>query len=228
MKCYMCVCLSRFREILESKTQNCSLWLPLGYEIDGISFFFFFFNLLFLSVLGLHCRVRAFSSCGERVLLFIAVRRLLNVVASLGRCVRFRPLRWGASWVIQVRPMSSQGPYEREAGGSESGRKRDSRIRAPSDPLWKGRWPPAKESGRLLEAARKARRRILPSQPAEGGSSANTFTLGLPDFRLLTSRTVSEWICVKVGGGSLKWPKETNTEGLTCDSCSSTFRKLYT
>ena len=47
---------------------------------------FFFFNLLinlFLAALGLHCCVRAFSSCGERGLLFVAVCGLLIVVASL-------------------------------------------------------------------------------------------------------------------------------------------------
>ena len=33
--------------------------------------------------LGLHCCVRAFSSCGERGLLFVAVRGLLIAVASL-------------------------------------------------------------------------------------------------------------------------------------------------
>ena len=44
--------------------------------------FFFFFNL-FLTVLGLRCCAQAFSSCGERELLFIAVRGLLIAVASL-------------------------------------------------------------------------------------------------------------------------------------------------
>ena len=41
----------------------------------------FFFNL-FLATLGLCCCVRAFSSCGERGLLFLAVRGLLIAVAS--------------------------------------------------------------------------------------------------------------------------------------------------
>ena len=41
------------------------------------------FIYLFLAALCLHCRVRAFSSCGERGLLFIAVCRLFMVVASL-------------------------------------------------------------------------------------------------------------------------------------------------
>ena len=40
--------------------------------------YFFFFNLL-----GLRCCMRAFSSCGEWGLLFVVVRGLLIVVASL-------------------------------------------------------------------------------------------------------------------------------------------------
>ena len=61
-------------------------------EVPGIVFFFFllfiiiFLNLfiyLFMAALGLHCCARAFSSCGEWGLLFIAVRGLLIVVASL-------------------------------------------------------------------------------------------------------------------------------------------------
>ena len=54
-----------------------------------LSFFFFFnksfiyFIYLFLAVLGLRCRTRAFSSCSERGLLFVAMRGLLIVVASL-------------------------------------------------------------------------------------------------------------------------------------------------
>ena len=48
-------------------------------------FFFFLINLfiyLILAVLGLRCCVRAFSSCGEWGLHFIAVRGLLIAVAS--------------------------------------------------------------------------------------------------------------------------------------------------
>ena len=41
------------------------------------------FIFLFLAVLGLHCCVPAFSSCGERGLLFVVVHGLLIVVASL-------------------------------------------------------------------------------------------------------------------------------------------------
>ena len=42
----------------------------------------FFFNL-FLAALGLRWCARAFSSCGEQGLFFIAVHGLLIVVASL-------------------------------------------------------------------------------------------------------------------------------------------------
>ena len=42
-----------------------------------------FFIYLFLAALGFHCCARAFSSCGEQGLLFVVVRGLLIVVASL-------------------------------------------------------------------------------------------------------------------------------------------------
>ena len=43
----------------------------------------FFFLIYILAVLGFRCCARAFSSCSERGLLFVAVRGLLIVVASL-------------------------------------------------------------------------------------------------------------------------------------------------
>ena len=48
------------------------------YNSLGASIIFFFFNFiyLFLAALGLPCCVRAFSSCGEWGLLFVAVRGL--------------------------------------------------------------------------------------------------------------------------------------------------------
>ena len=36
-----------------------------------------------MAALGLHCCTRAFSSCGEQGLLFVVVRGLLIMVASL-------------------------------------------------------------------------------------------------------------------------------------------------
>ena len=54
---------------------------------DSILFFKAFFKklfvYLFLAALDLRCCVQGFSSCGERGLPFIVVRRLLIVVASL-------------------------------------------------------------------------------------------------------------------------------------------------
>ena len=45
----------------------------------GINLFIY----LFLAALGLRCCAQVFSSCGERGLLFVALRRLLIAVASL-------------------------------------------------------------------------------------------------------------------------------------------------
>ena len=45
--------------------------------------FIYLIYLLFLALLGLRCCARAFSSCGERGLLFVVVRGLLITVASL-------------------------------------------------------------------------------------------------------------------------------------------------
>ena len=50
---------------------------------DHLILFYFIFIYLFLAALGLHCWVRAFSSCGEQGLLFVAVCGLLIAVASL-------------------------------------------------------------------------------------------------------------------------------------------------
>ena len=50
-----------------------------------LHFFFFFINLfiyLLMAVLGLCCCMQAFSSCGERGLLFVAVHGLFIAVAS--------------------------------------------------------------------------------------------------------------------------------------------------
>ena len=59
----------------------------LGYlVVNHYSFFFFFFKfiyLLFLAVLGLRLCARAFSSCGKRGPLFIAVCGPLTIAASL-------------------------------------------------------------------------------------------------------------------------------------------------
>ena len=63
----------------------CVVWEPV------LCLLKFFLNLflkniylfIFLAALGLHCYARAFSSCGQRGLLFVVVRGLLIAVASL-------------------------------------------------------------------------------------------------------------------------------------------------
>ena len=54
-----------------------------NFKINAFFFFFFLnFIYLFLAVLGLRFCARAFSGCGERGPLFIAVRGPLTVAAS--------------------------------------------------------------------------------------------------------------------------------------------------
>ena len=58
------------------------------YTVIGFKHLLFFINvfisfILFLAVLGLHCCMWAFSSCGEQGLLFTVVHGLLIAVASL-------------------------------------------------------------------------------------------------------------------------------------------------
>ena len=62
--------------------------LSFPWAANPVSLFFFFnkfiyFIYLFLAVLGLRCCARAFSSCGERGLVSVAVHELLIAVASL-------------------------------------------------------------------------------------------------------------------------------------------------
>ena len=88
------------------------------------SFFFFFliyllilFIYLFLAALGLRCCTRAFSSCSERGLLFIAVHGLLTTVAS--RC-RAQALGPRAS-VVVAHGLSSCGSRDLERRLSSCG-----------------------------------------------------------------------------------------------------------
>ena len=55
----------------------------LAYVIRFFGWFFFLNLKKFLAVLSLRCCARAFSSCGERGLLFVAVRGLFIAVTSL-------------------------------------------------------------------------------------------------------------------------------------------------
>ena len=65
---------------------TCSFPVPVTQVICLLGFLFFLINLfiyLFLAALGVCCCAWAFSSCVERGLLFVVVRGLLIVVASL-------------------------------------------------------------------------------------------------------------------------------------------------
>ena len=61
--------------LLGTKAFLCPLFLFLKINL--------FYLFLFLAALGLCCCARAFSSCSERGLLFVAVHGLLVAVASL-------------------------------------------------------------------------------------------------------------------------------------------------
>ena len=58
---------------------------PGKYPLNSFFFLnkFIYFIYLFWAVLGLCCCARAFSSCGEQGLLFVAARGLLIAMASL-------------------------------------------------------------------------------------------------------------------------------------------------
>ena len=84
----------------------------------SVAYLFFFKINLFLAVSGLRCCARAFSSCGERGLLFVAVRRLLIAVASL--CCGARALGTRAS-VVVARELSSCGSQALERRLSSCG-----------------------------------------------------------------------------------------------------------
>ena len=64
---------------------NCVSLYCASQTLFSLLFYFilFYFIYLFLAALGLHCCVRAFSSCGKQGLLFVAVHGLLTAVASL-------------------------------------------------------------------------------------------------------------------------------------------------
>ena len=73
-----------------SSLEKCLFRSSAHFLFYFILFFYYFFKInlflftyLFLAALGLRCCARTFSSCGERVLLFVVVHGLLIAVASL-------------------------------------------------------------------------------------------------------------------------------------------------
>ena len=70
----------------QPKCPSTDEWIKKIWYIYTMEYFFYkfiYFIYLLLAALGLCCCVWAFSSCGERGLLFVAVRGLLIAVASL-------------------------------------------------------------------------------------------------------------------------------------------------
>ena len=63
--------------------KDCKVTVPLKVIHDQYFFLINLFIYLFLAVLGLRFCARAFSSCGKRGPLFIAVRGPLTISASL-------------------------------------------------------------------------------------------------------------------------------------------------
>ena len=96
-------------------------------QVSLFHFFFFliYFIYLFLATLGLHCFRWAFSSSGERGLLFIVMRMLLIAVASLVGEHRLQ-----ACGLQQLWPMSLVAP--RHVGSSST---RD-QTRVPCSGRW--------------------------------------------------------------------------------------------
>ena len=76
----LCSMLIQFRQF--NHLQGLSLFSTFQF-LFFFPFSFYLFIHLFLAALGLCCCAQAFSSCSERGLLFIAVRGLLFVVASV-------------------------------------------------------------------------------------------------------------------------------------------------
>ena len=66
-----------------SRIMFCAFLQAFHYLFSFGVFFWLLLLLLFFAALSLRCCMRAFSSCGEQGLLFIAVCVLLIVVASL-------------------------------------------------------------------------------------------------------------------------------------------------
>ena len=65
-----------------------TITLDIATKLNSVTKLYFLYHFLniylfILAALGLRCCARAFSSCGDQGLLFVAVRGLLIAVASL-------------------------------------------------------------------------------------------------------------------------------------------------
>ena len=82
--CLVVICTSSLEKYLCKSFAHFCIGYFIGFFFYILFLFFLsFFTYLFLAVLDLHFCARAFSSCGKRGPLFIAVRGPLTVVASL-------------------------------------------------------------------------------------------------------------------------------------------------
>ena len=119
----------------------------LELTVEAMFFFVFVFNFfilfLFLAALGLRFYARAFSSCGQRGPLFIAVRGPLTIVASLV-----------AEHRLQTRRLSSCGPQTQLLRGTWDPRRPGLE---PVSPALAGRFsttaPPGKPGSHVLKMA---------------------------------------------------------------------------
>ena len=69
--------------VRQEKAKSADFWKPLGFFVFVFCFCFFLNLFIYFWVCWVFISVRAFSSCGERGPLFIAVRGPLTVAASL-------------------------------------------------------------------------------------------------------------------------------------------------
>ena len=111
-------CLVFFKAVVLNSCLRISDRGSMGLYTYIFFFRFYLFIYLFLAALGLHCCARAFSSCGERGPLFIAVRGLLIAVACL--CCKAQALGARAS-VVVARWLSRCGSRDLERGLSSCG-----------------------------------------------------------------------------------------------------------
>ena len=72
-----------FYLLISLNLDSSSMFILFFFNLISVFFLFIYFIYLFLAVLGLRFCARAFSSCGERGPLFIAVRGPPTVAASL-------------------------------------------------------------------------------------------------------------------------------------------------
>ena len=105
----------RREEVLEFKGENCfhlskKIYLLMKWRHSVLFKKIYLFIHLFLAALGLCCCAQAFSRCGERGLLFVAVRGLLIAVASLAAEHGLKVHRLSCSTAYGIFPDQTSNP----------------------------------------------------------------------------------------------------------------------